>query len=184
MATFHLLGLGQAGQLCHQSLSHFGCHPCLRQWLITHQARWECDAHPSGLVRSPVGLIAPGMCFIAMCPLSFQSWIAKNCTSICLDPPVGLFALMILIADWLSLHACAGPFWGIPDSDNADLTCNVFFAAATAAVHSACFGLVWCSTPAVCHGMSSGGSSLCGVASTRCIHKTHPQSALAWGQQC
>ena len=108
-----------------------------------------CDNGPScvGHVRSVthipvVGQVICGvdcprdMCFIAVHPSSFQSWIAKNCASMCLDLPVRFFALMISITDQLSLHAGAGPFSDIPNSNNEDLMHNVVLAAATAAVDS------------------------------------------------
>ena len=77
------------------------------------------------------------MCVIAMHLLSFQFWIAKNCISVCLDLPIGFFALMISVADRLSSQTGVGPFSGVPNSDSTDLTHCMFFAAATAAIDSA-----------------------------------------------
>ena len=55
----------------------------------------------------------------------------------CLDLPVGLLALIVSIADWLSLHMGVGSVIGGPSSRSADLMHFVFSAAVTAAINSA-----------------------------------------------
>ena len=68
----------------------------------------ECNTHPNGFVRSIAGLITPGMCTILMSFCCFQSWIAKNRISMCLDQPVGFEAFTISIAEALSSYIGVG----------------------------------------------------------------------------
>ena len=88
-------------------------------------------------MRSSVGLMIPGMCFIVIIPATFQSCIAKNWMSMCLDRPVGLFALMISIADWLSSYMGFGLLFSTPNSSITDLMYFMFLAAVTAPISSA-----------------------------------------------
>ena len=69
---------------------------------MMYQAWRLWKTKPRGLVRSSAGLIAPGMWNNSMSPLAFQSWIAKNLISICLDLSVGLQELTMVIEDSLS----------------------------------------------------------------------------------
>ena len=70
-------------------------------------------------------------------PASFQSYTIKNQMFICLEHPVGLFALMISIVDWMSLYIGVGSVFSTPSSSITDLTYLMFFAAVTAAMSSA-----------------------------------------------
>ena len=70
-------------------------------------------------------------------PASFQSCIAKNWISLCRYLPVGLLALMILIAGWLSLYIGVGPLFSTPSSSITDRIYFMFFTTVTAAMSSA-----------------------------------------------
>ena len=61
-----------------------------------------------------------------------ENWISK-----CLEHPVGLFALMISIADWLSSYMGVRLVFSMTSSYITDLTYFIFFAAVTAAISSA-----------------------------------------------
>ena len=63
--------------------------------------------------------------------------MAKNLTSLCPDLLIGLFALIVLMADWLSLHVRVCPCAGSPGSPDVDCIHCMFSAAVTAAISSA-----------------------------------------------
>ena len=97
----------------------------------------ECNTHPNGFVRSSAGLITPGMCTIVMSFCLFQSWIAKNGISMCLDRPVGFDAFTISIAEALSSYIGVGSVCGRFNSDNTDRINLAVLAAVRAAISSA-----------------------------------------------
>ena len=96
---------------------------------MQQQMRW-----PSGFVKSLAGLITPAICVMVMSPSSFHPWIAKNQMSMCLDCPVGLSALMISMADLLSLHIGVGASMARPSLSSVEHMCFTSFAAVTAAI--------------------------------------------------
>ena len=94
---------------------------CFSRWPVMNLACLACRTHPSGLVKSSARLMIPGVCFMVTCPSSFHPWTAKNWMSVCPDCPVGLSALIVSVADWLSSCVRVGSSIGRPNSWSADL---------------------------------------------------------------
>ena len=90
--------------------------------------------HPRGLVELLAGLMTPGVRFIVVCPSFFQPWIAKNLMFMCQDCPVGLFALMISMANWLPSCIGVGSLIGSPSLLSMGCMHLMFFAALTVTV--------------------------------------------------
>jgi hypothetical protein len=112
------------------------------RWPMKRRQWRECRIQPRGLRRSSDGLRTPGMCDVTMSPLSFQSCIANHCMTMCLARSVRRRALIILIADSLSIKIFVALDCPKPKSRNTERKYRAVLAAETAARNSASVELV------------------------------------------